>query len=139
MVLQDIVYSLPHIVRRQASAAINAGDAVYKGTTDWQVTKCTNVSNSGEPFVGVAMDTVAAAGWLGVAVPPSEVYMNGSGTITAGDALVTAYSGRVRNSSTGYKRQCFVGYCVKGGANTAVLVHLDTAQGLNQSNKYLWA
>ena len=113
MALIDIVYDSPHLVRRKATAAITAGELVYKDGTDWQVTKTANSSCSGYAFDGVAMDSVAAASWLSVAVEPSEVYINATGTLTAGQYVLPGEDGYGHNWSTSFSEGIICGRVLK--------------------------
>lgn len=114
MALVDIMYESPHMVRRKATAAITAGQLVYKDGTNWQVAKTANSSCGGYAFDGVAMDSVAAASWLSVAVEPSEAYVNATGTLTAGQYVCPGHDGYCHNWSTSFKNSIICGRVIKG-------------------------
>lgn len=114
MALIDILYDSPHLVRRKATAAITAGQLVYKDSTDWQVAKTANTSCEGYAFDGVAMDSVAAASWLSVAVEPSEVYINATGTLSAGEYVIPGEDGYGLNWSSSFENSVICGRVLKG-------------------------
>ena len=133
--LKDIIYDLPHLVRRKAGAAITAGQLVYlNGTDDFEVVKTANASCSGGAFDGVAMESVADTEWLSVAVDPSEAYVNATGTLTAGQYVVPGADGYGMNWSTSYGENIIIcGRVIDGGGTgTPALIHLMSV--LNVSN-----
>lgn len=114
MALVDIVYDSPNIVRRKATAAIEAGQLVYKDATDWQVAKTANSSCESYAFDGVAVDSVAAGDWLSVAVEPTQAYINATGTLTAGQYVLPGVDGYGHNFSTSFQNSVICGRVIVG-------------------------
>jgi len=134
--LKDIVYDSPHLVRRKAGATITAGQLVYlDGTGDFEVVKTANASCSGKAFDGVAMESAVADDWISVAVDPSEVYANVTGTtLTGGMYVVPGADGTIMNWSTSYGENIILcGRVIDGAAEgSPALIHLMSV--LNVSN-----
>ena len=83
--LRDIVADAhPRIVRRKAGEAITAGNLLYLSADDTvKLTTGPTVA-----FEGVAVDSVALNEYLGVALPPTRVYVNTTETVAAGNYVM---------------------------------------------------
>lgn len=124
--LKDIVHDAnPHIRRRKADATIVAGDVVYL-TGDSSVTPTTNGSVG---FEGVAMESVASGDYLGVALAPTEVYVNTSEAVSANELVMPDASGFVQQWEVGdsASRAIICGRVVEGGsaASTCLIRLMD--------------
>jgi len=120
MTLVNVLHDAnPKIFRRMAGEAIAAGDAVY--TAGQELVKKT--VNQTSPFEGVAIDTVNASNWVAIAVPPTEVYANGSGTIAAGTYLRPANNGYVEPwAGFGAADEIVCGKCITANTNASIVL-----------------
>ena len=133
--LKDIVYESPNLVRRKAGATVTAGQLVYlDATADWEVAKTANASRSGKAFDGVTLDSNTNGKWISVAVEPSEVYVNATGTVTAGDYVVPGADGYALNWSTSYGEEIIICGRVIKGATTGNPALIKLMNVLNVSN-----
>lgn len=116
--LKDIVYESPCLVRRKAGATVTAGELVYlDASANWDVSKTANASCSGKAFDGVTMDSNTEGNWISVAVEPSEVYVNATGTLTAGDYVVPGADGHALKWATSAGEDIIIcGRVIKGAA-----------------------
>ena len=121
MTLVDVLHDAkPKIFRRMAWEALSAGDAVYTvGAEAVMVT-----GNNTSPFEGIAIDTVNASNWVAIAVPPTEVYANGSGTIAAGTYVTPTNYGYVEPwGGFGAGNEVVCGKCITANtANTSIVL-----------------
>lgn len=123
MVLTDIVKRNYMSTSRKAGAAITAGDLVYLSGND-EVTKTANASCSGYAFEGVAMDSVSSGSYLSVAVEPSEVHVNSTMTLTAGQYVTPTGSGKANLFNATALGICCGRVIVGGTTSVAPLIRL---------------
>lgn len=122
MTLTDIVHdAYPKLFRRISNEALSAGDAVYSSGNQG----VTQTNNNSDPFEGIAVDTVNASKWVSIAVPPTEVYANASGAITAGSYVVATDAGKVEAwAGFGAANEIVCGKAIKAASGNIVLIRL---------------
>jgi len=102
-----------------AGEALSAGDAVY--TAGVELVKQTD--NNSQPFEGIAIDTVNISKWVSIAVPPTEVYANGSGTIAAGNYVTACNNGYVEPwAGFGSGDEIVCGKCIIANTNASIVL-----------------
>lgn len=132
--LYDIVKRNPTITSRKAGQNMTAGLAVYLSAAE-TVKPTPDENCGGYAFDGVTVNTKSSGEWMSVATEPSEVYVNASGTVTAGKYVTPAICGTVINiSQHAHKNhpQVICGRALQSGtAGNPVLIRLMNAPNLS--------